>query len=200
MCTRDRFSMINSLIIIPTKRAASFSFWYVCTLLVVYIVRVLNILLVRKYFQVAYVVIGSIKVFVINLQPTFNLSVERLPNHAVNALARVFGVFTKARHKIMLQKLRFYYAIRLIARPCISFFDGMRGCYTCTQKLSNLLQCCSRSKHTFSLWYFGCINQLCSRHSTHVSCVTNFVQPLKINHWFPCFHLLTPFNINRSIA
>ena len=160
----------------------------------------LKILLVRNNFQVIQSIIGAVKVFVVYFQTAFNTTIKRFPHHSVYPAPSVFPVFAQTCNPISFKQLNFCLPISRIASPSFTQLDRMCCGYTGAQKLSNLFKGSAVFKHLFSFGYFGGVNRFASGNTAHISKIANFVQAFKIQNWFPRFHSLTPFNVNRSIA
>ena len=161
---------------------------------------VLDILLVRNYFQVFQFIVAPIKVFVVNFQTTFNTAIKRFPHHSMYTASSVFSIFAQTCNPISFKQLNFCWPMRRISCPSFTLLNGMRGGYTRTQKSSNFFKGSAVFKHLFSVWNFGSVKRFASSNSAHVSKIAHFVQPFKIQNWFPCFHTMPLFNVNRSIA
>ena len=160
----------------------------------------LNVLLVSNCFQIIQFIIASIKVFVIDLQTSFNTAIKRFPNHSVHAFFGVFSVFTQTSNPVAFKQENFYRPMRRVSSPSFTLLNGMRGGYTRTQKSSNFFKGSAVFKHLFSVWNFGGVKRFASGDSAHAPKVAYFVKPFKIQNWFPCFHTMPLFNVNRSIA
>ena len=161
---------------------------------------VLKILLMRNNFQVIQSIVGTVKVFVVYFQSAFNSPVERFPHHAMHTAPRVFGVFAKTCDKIMFQQLRLDKSVSCVANPRLTQLDRMGRGYAGAQKLSNLFKGRAVLKHLLGFGNFGGVKGLTSGNPAHISKVAHLVQIFKVQNWFPRFHSLTPFNMNRSIA
>ena len=59
----------------------------------------LDVLLVRKQFQIVNAIIGSVKVFMVDFQSTFNRPNKSLPQSPVNSNFSVFSIFTRRRFR-----------------------------------------------------------------------------------------------------
>ena len=161
---------------------------------------VLNVLLVRNYFQIFQSIVATIKVFVVYFQTAFNAAIKRFPHHSVYTASNVFPIFAQTCHPIPFKQLNFCWPMCAVANPSFTLLNGMRGGYTGTQKSSNFFKGSTVFKHLFSVWNFGSVKRFASSNSAHVSKIAYFVQPFKIQNWFPCFHTMPLFNVNRSIA
>ena len=163
--------------------------------------RVLDILLMCSQLQIAQMIVSAVKVFVVNFQSTLNWAVKCFPYNTVNTFSCVLAVTHEINlHVMFCIQTWFYHSMRCIARPSFAQLDRMCCGYTGAQKLSNLFKGSAVFKHLFSFGYFGGVNRFASGNTAHISKIANFVQAFKIQNWFPHFHSLTPFNVNRSIA
>ena len=162
---------------------------------------VLDVLLMRSQFQVVQPIIGAVKIFMVNFQSAFNWPVKRFPNYSVKAFSSVLTILNKINLQIMLGIFSgFKRAMCAVANPSFTLLNGMRGGYTRTQKSSNFFKGSAVFKHLFSVWNFGSVKRFASSNSAHVSKIAHFVQSFKIQNWFPCFHTMPLFNVNRSIT
>lgn len=161
---------------------------------------VLNVLLMRYKLQVFEPIVSAVKVFVVDLQTTFNWPVKRFPCHTMYAMPSVFSVFAQVYNVIAFNQTGLDKTVGCIARPSLALLDGVRCGYASTQKSSNLFKGGTVIKHSFSFGNFGSVKRFCPSNPAHIAKIANFVQAFKAKNWFPCFHNLSPFNINRSIA
>jgi hypothetical protein len=161
---------------------------------------VLNVLLVRYKFQVFKPVVSAVKVFVVDLQTAFNWPIKRFPHCPMNANTPVNTIFAKANLKIPLKQKTFAQSVRRLTSPSFALLDGMRCGYASTQKNSNLFKSSAVFEHLFSFGNFGGVKRFSPSNPARIAKVANFVQAFKAKNWFPCFHSLSPFNMNRSIA
>ena len=163
--------------------------------------RVLKILLMRDNFQVIQSIVGAVKVFVVYFQSAFNTPVKRFPHYAMRPFAGVLAVAHKINLQVMLRVCaRLQRTIRSVANPRLTQLDRMGRGYAGAQKLSNLFKGRAVLKHLLGFGNFGGVEGLTSGNSAHISKVAYLVQIFKVQNWFPRFHSLTPFNMNRSIA
>ena len=161
---------------------------------------VLNVLLVRNYFQIFQSIVATIKVFVVYFQTAFNAAIKRFPHHSVYTASSVFPVFAQTCHPIPFKQLNFCWPMCAVAHPSFILLNRMRSGYTCAQKSSNFFKGSAVFKHLFSFGYFGGVKRFASGNTPHASKIANFVQTFKIQNWLPCFHTMPLFNVNRSIA
>ena len=162
---------------------------------------VLKILLMRYDFQVIQPIVGTVKVFVVYFQSTFNTPVKRFPYYAVHPFSCVYASTYKIHLQVMLCVFaRLYKSVLRIARPSFALLDRMGCGYAGAQKFSDLFKGSAVLKHLLGLRNLGCINGFASSDPAHISQIAHLVQIFKIQNWFPRFHSLTPFNVNRSIA
>ena len=186
---------------ILTARATALAFWQMLTFLCVYSVRMVDICAVRYKLQVFKPVVSAIKVFVVDFKPTFYRAIKSLPHSTMHTFARVFASSYKTYVKVVLSvQASFYGPIGCITRPSLALLDGVSCGYASTQKSSNLFKSSALLKHLFSFGNFGSVKRFCPSNPAHIAKVANFVQAFKAKNWFPCFHNLSPFNMNRSIA
>lgn len=162
--------------------------------------RMLDILLVRDNFQVIQPIIGAVKVFVIYFQTALNTPVKCLPQNAMDSAASVHAVSTQQDLKVPFQQFNFARPVRSVTRPSLTQLDRMCRGYAGAQKLSNLFKGGTVLKHLLGFGNFGGSKGFTSGNPAHVSKIAYLVQIFKVQNWFPCFHSLTPFNMNRSIA
>ena len=163
--------------------------------------RVLKILLMCDNFQVIHSIVGAVKVFVVYFQSAFNTPVKRLPHYAMRPFAGVLAVAHKIDLQVVLRVCaRLQRAIRSVTGPSLTQLDRMGRGYAGAQKLSNLFKGGTVLKHLLGFGNFGGVKGLTSGNPAHISKVAHLVQIFKIQNWFPRFHSLTPFNMNRSIA
>ena len=161
---------------------------------------VLKVLLMRNNFQIAQVIVGAVKVFVVYFQSIFNATIKCFPHHAMHASFSVFRVFAKTCDKIVIQQLRLNQSMRCIPSPSFAQLDRMGCGYASAQKLSNLFKGSAVLKHFFSFRNFCGVKSFASGNAPHVSKIADLVQTFKVQNWLPRFHSHTPFNMNGSIA
>ena len=94
--------MFNLAVIKSTKRAATLAFGKMRSFLSINIMRVLNILLMCKQFQIVKAVIDSVKVFMVYFQSTFNRPNKGFPQSSVNPKFGVFAMFTRSKTQIVI--------------------------------------------------------------------------------------------------
>lgn len=163
--------------------------------------RVLKILLVCNNFQVVQSIICTIKVFVVYFQTTLDASIKGFPYYAVHSFACVLTIAHKINLQIVLCIFTgLQWSITRITSPSLAQLDRMGCGYAGAQKLSNLLKGGTVLKHLLGFGNFGGVKSSTSGDAAHVPKVAHLVQIFKVQNWFPRFHSLSPFKMNRSIA
>lgn len=162
--------------------------------------RVLDVLLMRYKLQVFEPVIRAVKIFVVDLKPSRNRSVERFPHDSMNSASSVLAVFAQRYLPVTFQHSRFARPIRRVSSPNFPKFYVAGSRQTSVQKFRNFSQQRALFKHALGFSHFCSVQSLAPRNTAYVACIADFVQTFKPNNRPPHFHAMSPFNVNRSIA
>ena len=161
---------------------------------------VLNVLLMGYQFQISQLIVRAIKVFMVNLQFAFDWAIKCFPHHAMYAASKIFSVFAQINNRVAFNQPIFNGSMCRFTSPSFAQLDGMGCGYASAQKISDLFQGRTLLKHFFCFWNFCSVKRFASSNTAHIPKIANFVQIFKAENWFPCFHSVTPFKVNRSIA
>ena len=162
---------------------------------------VLNVLLVRKQFQIVNTVIGAVKVFMVDFQATFNRPNKGFPQSSMQRNPSVFSILARSKTQIMVRTSGcFNFSILRIALPCLSVFYHTGGGYASAKKFRNLTKKSAVCKHLFCDRNFCSVKFFSPANTPHAGKITDFVKTLVANNWLPCFHAIPPFKLNWNIA
>lgn len=150
--------------------------------------KVLRVLLMSDKLQVIYMIVSSVKVFVIYLQATINTTVKRFPHYSMHRTANHFSVFAQRYVAIAFQKANFYVSVSSVANPRFATLDKVRRGYAGAQKLSNLFKGRAVLKHLLGFGNFGGVKSFASGNPARAAVIADLVQVFKVKNWFPRFH------------
>ena len=173
---------------VPATRPAPLTFRKVRALFGVFSVRMVNVFAVRKKFKVVQTIVGTVKVFVVNLKPPRYFAIKRLPNQTVNGTPHVNAIATQTDRKIMLYRLWNQWPVCFIAAPSFAVFNGRRCCDAGVQKRGYINQFGPCAQHFLGFYYLFGSKTFATRNTTYVAKIADFVQSFVPKHGLPLFH------------
>jgi hypothetical protein len=184
---------------VPATRPTPFTFRKVRAFLGVFSVRVIDIFAVRKKFKIVQMVVGAVKVFVVNLKPTRYFAVKRFPNQTMNGTPQINAVAAQINRKVMLYRLRSQRSVCFIATPSLAIFNGRRGRNAGVQERGYFNQFATGGQHFLGLNNLFSRKPLSARNPAHVSKIADFVQRFVSKHGLPLFHNISPLTFRYGM-